>query len=635
VYNRVKEIADLHRRHCQNLFELLFEEPLVDILVMQVRSELVIWSTAAVILAAYVGTLSVSIAGGDSGEIVAEGCHLGTAHPPGYPLITTIIYAITRLDMFGTVAHRVNLFCAVCTTLASVLVGKTVLRLHPSKSMAGAVAAMGLFALSPLIWQYAITAEVFPLNTLFAALIVYLVVTFSAVRNNVTIAYIGAFVCGLALCNQHTIVLFEAPLILWMLFLQRNHIKAHPTVLVILSVCFLAGLLPYAYLPIASSIAPKPGSWGQVDTLSGFLHHILRKDYGTFQLFSGEQGKNSEGFGPRNAAFLADFVGTQVGLTDHKEWNAYGTLLLCVITVGIIAACGGAVYSLMVTSNTKQGLTGARRAAAANPTGSPAGKRKDTIKTALSASIAQQPPGSAVNSSAVAATAQLALSPAECAYTPLVLLGTLAFYFAVFHSLSNLPLHDRLLYGVHQRFWMQPNILMFTFLGVGVNALLNTARWGLERLFTSRTDAAGKMGSGNSKPKNTANSTADSSPSTARSATATPVAQKLGYTVLHTAFWVISVLAVIAQFRTWQPVLDMHENTHFADYARAVLAPLPQNAILLINYDQQWTSVRYLQICEGYRSDVTAMQLSMMTYPWFQHKRALYPNITFPGAPVV
>jgi hypothetical protein len=420
-----------------------------------------------------------------------------------------------------------------------------------------------------------------------------------------------------------------------MLFLLRNHIKARPTALVILSVCFLAGLLPYAYLPIAGSVAPKPGSWGQVDTLSGFLHHILRKDYGTFQLFSGEQGKNAEGFGARNVAFLADFIGMQVGLTDRKEWNAYGTLLLCVIAVGIIAACGGAVYSLLVTSSTKHGPAGARNAAAVFPVASPAGKKKDTTKTTLSASIAQQLPGSTVNSSANAATAQLALSPAECAYSPLVLLSTLVFYFAVFHSLSNLPLHDRLLYGVHQRFWMQPNILMFTFLGVGVNALLNTARWGLERLSTSRVEAAGKTGTGSSRSKNPANNAADNSTSAAEGATTSPVAQKVGYPLLHIAAWVLSVLAVVAQFRSWQPVLDMHENTHFADYARAVLAPLPENAILLINYDQQWTSVRYLQICEGFRSDVTAMQLSMMTYPWFQHKRALYPNITFPGAPIV
>jgi hypothetical protein len=85
------------------------------------------------------------------------------------------------------------------------------------------------------------------------------------------------------------------------------------------------------------------------------------------------------------------------------------------------------------------------------------------------------------------------------------------------------------------------------------------------------------------------------------------------------------------QYRTWLPVMDMHENTHFRDYATAILSPLPEGSILLINYDQQWTSVRYMQVCEGYRRDVTALQLSMMTYAWFQHKRALYPHITFPG----
>ncbi len=39
-------------------------------------------------------------------------------------------------------------------------------------------------------------------------------------------------------------------------------------------------------------------------------------------------------------------------------------------------------------------------------------------------------------------------------WTPVALIATQIFYFAVFHSLSNLPLSDRLLFGVHQRFWM-------------------------------------------------------------------------------------------------------------------------------------------------------------------------------------
>jgi hypothetical protein len=39
-----------------------------------------------------------------------------------------------------------------------------------------------------------------------------------------------------------------------------------------------------------------------------------------------------------------------------------------------------------------------------------------------------------------------------------------------------------------------------------------------------------------------------------------------------------------------------------------------------------------MQSCENLRPDVTVINLSMMTYEWFQHQRTLFPaNITFPG----
>merc|ERR1711871_1780581 len=57
----------------------------------------------------------------------------------------------------------------------------------------------------------------------------------------------------------------------------------------------------------------------------------------------------------------------------------------------------------------------------------------------------------------------------ETVFTALVLVAVYVFYFCIFHSLANLPLGDKLLYGIHQRFWMQPNILLFCFAGVGFN----------------------------------------------------------------------------------------------------------------------------------------------------------------------
>ena len=73
------------------------------------QTEWVTFSSVA-ILAAYMCTLSPSIAGGDSGELVAVGCILGTAHPPGYPLYTLIIKLLSFLAWQGNVAYVVNIF---------------------------------------------------------------------------------------------------------------------------------------------------------------------------------------------------------------------------------------------------------------------------------------------------------------------------------------------------------------------------------------------------------------------------------------------------------------------------------------------------------------------------------------------
>jgi hypothetical protein len=73
------------------------------------------------------------------------------------------------------------------------------------------------------------------------------------------------------------------------------------------------------------------------------------------------------------------------------------------------------------------------------------------------------------------------ISQEEALFTALALFGTLVFYFGVFHSLANLPLGDKLLFGIHQRFWMQPNVLFFCFAGAGFNFAL----YGIDRAVVS------------------------------------------------------------------------------------------------------------------------------------------------------
>ncbi|RYH19587.1 DUF2723 domain-containing protein [archaeon] len=538
----------------------------------------ILTSVAAVIFAVYVYTLSPSIAGGDSGEIVAEGCQLGTAHPPGYPLITILIHLISKMQVFRSVAYRVNLFCAFCTSLAALFMGLMV------PSIFGGVLTMTTFSFSPLIWQYAVTAEVFPLNTLFAALILYITYTF-AKAPSLYKAHLGAFVCGLALCNQHTIVLFEVPLILYMIFLLRREWLQNIRIAFSLAASLFAGLAPYLYLPLSANFNPTPGSWGHLQSLQGFLHHFLRKDYGTFQLFSGAAGKNAEGFGVRQVAYMKDLVNVQ--------GSVYVTVLACLGMLAILFVAR--VESTAQVLSSKGTVSRAVQIGGRQTTSKPRSKDgKKAIPTPISTEPVSPSPTS------------LQVDKTECSYVYVVFVCTHLFYLCVFHSLANLPLGDKLLYGVHQRFWMQPNVVYFMYVGFGLEYVWKI----VEKVVVGRGEG------GHNKVSSTSSSSSG-------------LANKR--TLLR--LLVVAAVALLSyyHFRKAYFISSQNSAIYFHQYARAVLSPLPPSSVLLVNYDQQWTSVRYAQVCEGYRSDITSLQLSMMTYKWFQHKRSLYPHLMFPG----
>ena len=106
------------------------------------------------------------------------------------------------------------------------------------------------------------------------------------------IALIGSFTAGLSMSNQQTILFYLIPIILsiFVTLLRAHELSLYRFLL-------LAGLLPYAYLVVAS-VFPKIGNWGDMRSLQGslltspsplgFLSELLRSEYGTFQLFSGD-----------------------------------------------------------------------------------------------------------------------------------------------------------------------------------------------------------------------------------------------------------------------------------------------------------------------------------------------------------
>ena len=104
--------------------------------------------TTAVTFVIYVSTTSSSIAGGDAGELVAEGCQLGTSHPPGYPLYTIIVFLVTTLGKLHyptlTPAYLVNITSCVFGSITSGLISLIVYNLTGEASYKTATKLKGL-----------------------------------------------------------------------------------------------------------------------------------------------------------------------------------------------------------------------------------------------------------------------------------------------------------------------------------------------------------------------------------------------------------------------------------------------------------------------------------------------------------
>ncbi|KAM6201179.1 protein O-mannosyl-transferase TMEM260 [Rhynchocyon petersi] len=247
----------------------------------------------ATVAAVFTVTLPPSVPGGDSGELITAAYELGVAHPPGYPLFTLAAKLAIVLFPFGSVAYRVNLLCGLFGAVAASLLFFTVFRL--SGSYAGGILAAGVFSFSRLTWQWSIAAEVFSLNNLFVGLLMALTVHFeeaATAQERSKIAKIGAFCCGLSLCNQHTIILYVLCIIPWILFRLLKEKELSLGSLLTLSLYFSVGLLPYLYLPISSYLNQARWTWGDQTTILGFLTHFLREEYGTFSLAKSEIGSS-------------------------------------------------------------------------------------------------------------------------------------------------------------------------------------------------------------------------------------------------------------------------------------------------------------------------------------------------------
>jgi hypothetical protein len=224
-------------------------------------------------LAAYLGFASPHIVDGDNAEFSMLGAIGGRAHPSGYPLYVLWLRLWSALPG-ATPAHTAALATAALGAL-------TIAALHAAcrawgARPAAATISVAMFAAAPVVVRYACEAEVFALNDLVAALVLWLAAGAGPLRGRWRGAALG-LVAGLGLADHLTCALI-APV--GLLGVARAVRESRATTWAIAAFGLALGLLPYAYLVIADG----PASWGRVASASDLLGFIARRDYGATDL---------------------------------------------------------------------------------------------------------------------------------------------------------------------------------------------------------------------------------------------------------------------------------------------------------------------------------------------------------------
>lgn len=324
---------------------------------------------AVVFLAAfalYLKTLAPTIGPTDSGELTIAAWCLGNAHPPGFPLFLLLTHIFTLLPL-GSIAVRTNIATAFFAALSCAIVALASIEIllmprdvrvektpveekrskkkqriaerhvrlaaklqqkviavdvPPQSNLAIALIALVcglLFACSRTLWQFANVTEVYAVNTALMAGVAWGMLRWARTRD-VRWLYAAALLFGLGLAVHH-VTIGTGALAIAVLITRvggKRFWRSRSTI--IAALLLAAGLLLYAYLPLAASRKPVM-NWGDPASIHAMWDHITGKQYRSYINAADEKG--------------AQF-GLYAGLVEREFGTPWLPIVLLIAIAGVV-----------------------------------------------------------------------------------------------------------------------------------------------------------------------------------------------------------------------------------------------------------------------------------------------------------
>lgn len=238
---------------------------------------------ALVAFAAYAWLAPAHIVDGDNAEFATLGVAGGVAHPTGYPAYLLWLRATSWLPGV-TPAHTAAIATAILAAIQLVVL-HAACRAWGARPQ-GASFAVAIYAAGPVVMRYSSEAEVFALNQLVVATVVYLAARGGPLRGTWRVAALG-LAAGLGISDHVTCVL-AAPVGLLGAIRGVREARRGAVAGIAGAAALGLGLAPYAYLLVTPENA---SSWTRLDGVGELVDHVLRRAYGGPGAFSPHGGE--------------------------------------------------------------------------------------------------------------------------------------------------------------------------------------------------------------------------------------------------------------------------------------------------------------------------------------------------------